>query len=596
MVWTPPKEAVPYFQMLAIALTLLLAQTCPGYGSGADGPLNVGSGAVQVNQAFALAVTATAGQSQVTLQPGAALAKLGPGTLVFLHQTQATTENGLGVQGPFGITGLGVGRYVFARVTGVTGETLTLDAPLEQTFAAPGAQLITVPQHSTITVGGAATLTAPAWNGSSGGLLVLAASSDVQLDGVLDGRGAGFRGGLENYGKFFADGGCDPGSMGGESFNAGPTQRSIQNVWTAGGGAECSDYGGGGGANVGEGGRGGKAAFADVFENTHGGSAVTRTNAQLLFGGGGGGAFGDLVNQVATAGGRGGGVVFVRARALRGSGRIIVDGQTALASSSNGAGGGGAAGTIVLELSTSLSCGLLSARGGGGGNANISHGVGGGGAGGRIQLRVADLNSCPQDIFSGVAGVWPDGKRLFGGPTSATDPRSIGDVVVETGIGAGSCLGFLGEPQLTVSTPVSNGLMVGPAFCFAGTANAPRVSGSVDGQPLGPIDVLATKQWRLCLNGELPSGEHTLVVQAFEASGAVLAEKSVSFRSRSQPLVAGCGCGSTDLAGLAAFLAVALTLFGRPRTSATPSGANTARKREAGGIPARSRHCDRAAS
>ncbi len=133
--------------MLAAALALLLAQTCPGYGSGADGPLNVSSGTVQVNQAFALAVSAPAGQTQVTLETGATVAKLGPGTLVFLHQTQAVTADGLGAPGPFSITGLGVGRYEFARVTAVAGQTLTLEAPLEQTFAAPGAQLLTVPQH-----------------------------------------------------------------------------------------------------------------------------------------------------------------------------------------------------------------------------------------------------------------------------------------------------------------------------------------------------------------------------------------------------------------------------------------------------------------
>ncbi len=582
--------------MLSFTLLVLLSQTCPGYGTGVDGDLNVTSGRVIPNESFALAQSVAAGEAVVTLEAGAVLAKRLPGALVMLHQTQAMTASGVGATSPFNVSSLGVGGYELARVLSVSGASVTLQMPLQQGFAAPGAQLVFVPQYNKVTVSGAATLAASPWNGSSGGLLVLVATGAVQLDGVLDARAAGFRGGAENYGLFDdATMTCAPGAFSGESFALGAPTRSRLGVWTAGGGSVCSDNGGGGGANVGAGGTGGLAFFTPDYTPgaTRGGAAALRTNAQLLFGGGGGGAYGDLTSQVATPGGAGGGIVFVRAVSMTGTGRIIVDGETALSSPSNGSGGGGAAGTIALELSSTLSCGLLTARGGGGGSSAPSHGVGGGGAGGRIQVRASALLTCPRDVFAGLAGDWPDGGRNFGFPTSATDPKSVGETGVD--LGDGGCVPFLVDPVLTIHRPAEGELWVGSPFCFDGAANGATVSGSVDGQPLAAVAVLPTQQWRLCVTGDLPTGAHTLVVQMFDGNGAPMAEARAAFRSRSQPLGVGCGCDGAA-GGDLGVLALALTLIGRRRTSATPSGANTARKREAGGIPARSRHCDRAAS
>ena len=90
--------------MLSLTLALLLSQVCPGYGAGAAGDLNVQSGTQVVNEAFALAQNAAAGQTAVTLEAAAALAKIPAGALVLLHQTQAQTPSGVGATGPFNIS------------------------------------------------------------------------------------------------------------------------------------------------------------------------------------------------------------------------------------------------------------------------------------------------------------------------------------------------------------------------------------------------------------------------------------------------------------------------------------------------------------
>src|SRR5690606_21595689 len=109
-----------------------------------------------------------------------------------------------------------------------------------------------------------ATLTAPAWNGSTGGIVAIHASTFV-LDGSIDVSGLGFRGGaVDNMSvgagsnvTTYVSGSANQGGQKGESIAGAPSfyQNTLNGSFgrgapaNAGGGGTAHNAGGGGGAN-----------------------------------------------------------------------------------------------------------------------------------------------------------------------------------------------------------------------------------------------------------------------------------------------------------------------------------------------------------
>jgi hypothetical protein len=91
------------------------------------------------------------------------------------------------------------GNYEFAGVAAIAGTTITLGCNRQKAYTAAGnAQVIRVPQYGTLTVTGAGSITAPAWNGTVGGVVAVQAATTLQLNGSIDVTGTGFRGGPAN--------------------------------------------------------------------------------------------------------------------------------------------------------------------------------------------------------------------------------------------------------------------------------------------------------------------------------------------------------------------------------------------------------------
>lgn len=91
------------------------------------------------------------------------------------------------------------GNYEVVDITNVAGNTITISAALTRSYTPAGnVQLITYPQYN----GGATvtgTLTAPAWNGSTGGVVALeacGASGTITLNANIDVTDRGFRHGM----------------------------------------------------------------------------------------------------------------------------------------------------------------------------------------------------------------------------------------------------------------------------------------------------------------------------------------------------------------------------------------------------------------
>jgi hypothetical protein len=68
------------------------------------------------------------------------------GDLLLVHQTTVGTDGGAAWASAV------PGRYVFRRVTALSGESATLDAPLEVGFEVPGAQAVVVAEYSQLDI------------------------------------------------------------------------------------------------------------------------------------------------------------------------------------------------------------------------------------------------------------------------------------------------------------------------------------------------------------------------------------------------------------------------------------------------------------
>ena len=331
------------------------------------------------------------------------------GDALILIQMQGAVINVSNSAAYGSVTDLGqAGLYERAVIAAINGLEIRLDKALLNQYDTDGAvQIVSMPDYGS----GALvtdTLTARPWDGSTGGVLALDAST-ISLQAPIDVSGKGFRGGsamlnyvgdcvfLSNYSDFaYAEASIRGGHKGeGISAIASGRERGRGSQANGGGGGNDHNSGGGGGGNINAGGQGGEndnPSFfgCDGFNPGQGGKAISGVSTSRIFMGGGGGA-GHGNNDVATDGGIGGGILIIRTMDISSNGfPIRTNGRGALNSIGDGGGGGGGGGTIVLALENGDGSGLmLEATGGFGGNANNNNtnqcfGPGGGGGGGRI--------------------------------------------------------------------------------------------------------------------------------------------------------------------------------------------------------------------
>ncbi len=347
-------------------------------GNGSDLDLAVPAGLTRTINAVATSGTGAAAGTTLTVRDGAGFAA---DQVVFIHQTQ----------------GAGAGQHEMNRVASVSGTMLTLKTPLKYDYVA-GAQVIVVPQYGTVNVASTGTLTAPAWDGQKGGILVFQAKGDVVIAGSVSMAGKGFRGpGVS--------GTCFPGAPGcminhgrtGES-STGPSAFSTLNGQSKGAnngggggggtrGQDCAAGGGGSYGSVGTAGVDGSIGACIAVGGQHGGGVAgtavgVQDLTQSIFLGSAGGEGGpDEDGAYPGPGGNGGGMVVLFGKT------VTVDPASGTINVSGLAGGNG---------SNSGPCG-----GGGGGMGN-----GGGGAGGAVRIVTSDAVSLGSNrvTASGASG------------------------------------------------------------------------------------------------------------------------------------------------------------------------------------------------
>jgi hypothetical protein len=380
-------------------------------GSGEDGPLSVtgatdlsvdASGSRSVADGVSYAVSAL-GSASITVDGTPAGIAAGDEVLLINLQGSPTAH-------------AAVGTYEFASVTGVSGSDLSLAQAVGEIYGEASNtdlsdQVIIVqrvPQYTDVTVGAAGTLTAAAWDGLSGGLLVFRASGTLAVagGGALDMAASGYPGGTT--GTLGTN--CD--AYQGESYT-GPGEGEYGGTCVAYNEAtgEWAANGGGGGAHI-CGGGGEHAGGASAADSWTGGSATAaeaggtygETDLTTMFlGSGGGGVWNGNSACTGTgpgSGGGGGGLVYVGADAvdLAGGDAVLAYGgsTTACAQGSWTYGaGGGAGGTVwIIADDVVLAADSIDAEGGAGEARNIR--VGGDGGDGRVRIDCTTCNGSAQ--------------------------------------------------------------------------------------------------------------------------------------------------------------------------------------------------------
>ncbi|WP_179197556.1 Ig-like domain-containing protein [Hymenobacter crusticola] len=436
----------------------------------------------QINTYYAGLGTAAANSSTLTVGPALSTtdaANIVPGDLLLIIQMQGaqidysnTNAYGDGIastdspaNGTLG-TNLTAGLYEYryvettsASATVASGGTLTLSSPLTNTYTNADAtategqrrfQVIRVPRYRNLTLG--ADLAPAAWNGKTGGVVVLEVGGTLNFNGyTINASGMGFRGGAgrqlggtndasvsnQDYvtsSSIAVNGSKGEGTAGtpryvnnngalldntAEGYPGGSYGRGAPG--NAGGGGtdgttvtNANNTGGGGGSNGGFGGQGGNSWNQGAPTGGNGGAPFLQASPSRVVMGGGGGA-GTTNNGTGTPGGgfassgtAGGGIVIVNTNQVAGTGTINVNGADNTSTVANdGAGGGGAGGSVIFLAQGNLSNITILAKGGQGGNDNLApqaqgHGPGGGGSAGVVFTSSAINNS--SEILPGASG------------------------------------------------------------------------------------------------------------------------------------------------------------------------------------------------
>jgi hypothetical protein len=287
-------------------------------GDGSDGPVTVSTPNLVLNDYASLTGNELQGDSVLTISDSTPFTS---GDEILIIQVQNASA---------GIAG----TYEFQTILSITGNDLTLSNALSNNYysgsfdqvGATAAQVVRVPQYTSVTIESGSSVTATAWNGSIGGIIAFRATGllTIQSGGCIDVAAKGYRGG--RYGPSYNKDGFQ-----GESYLG-------NGIGGVGYGVGKLNNAGGGGAYIcgGGGEYGGGATNSDSW--TGGGDTYARKGimygetdlSHLFFGSGGGGQWdGSDTYGPPSNGGNGGGIILIYANIIDAPvNGFVADGQS----------------------------------------------------------------------------------------------------------------------------------------------------------------------------------------------------------------------------------------------------------------------------
>ncbi|HEY8211886.1 MAG TPA: hypothetical protein VIG99_30600 [Myxococcaceae bacterium] len=508
------------FTLIAVSVSARAEHDSFLVGDGGT-PLTVGVAGAVINDYAQVSAPVNTGDRTISVGAASVSSAAGfaPGRLVMILQ-ETGTQLALPSGSPATVDLANdlTGRFELAKIQSITGPatsptSLTFTAPVVLAFPALVTQVVVVPEYDSVTVNAAASVVPQDYSvaNHTGGVVALLVKNTLTVNGAIDATANGFRGGAASN-DVAATSGCssldEPDPRGaGKGETIAPALFGLTgygNVGGGGGGGDCLNAGGGGGGHGGAGGNGGRTPTTDGNGRDvggRGGVALTYSPySRATFGGGGGGGQGD--NGVATPGGRGGGLVWVRAGALAGTGALRANGGGAATSSLDGAGGGGAGGTVYARFANGAACGSVAANGGAGGTISTQNrGPGGGGGGGVVLLQASGLGaSCPSTVNGGDAG------------TTSIGPYFA--VAGSAGQASRQAVGISTPPASAVTFPADGGILNNNRPTLAGTGpTGANVAVLVDNLERGRPAVDVAGNWMLPLATSLSDSNHTVVAK-----------------------------------------------------------------------------------
>jgi len=352
-------------------------------GDGSDGPLVVSSVNQIVNDYAFLTGNENAGETTITVS----------GTSGFVVDDEILLiqiQNSSGGE---------AGTYEFKHISSIMGNDITLTSPLDNSYHsgsfdtvdATASQIVRVPQYTSVTVEPSGSITAPAWDGYTGGIVVFRAETvTINNGGSINVSEKGYRGGaygpsndLDGYqGESYLGKGIGGNGYGfGKMNNAG-----AGGAYICGGGGE---YGGGATDSAPWTGSGETYARKGVVYGT---ADLTK----IFFGSGGGGQWngGDAYGPP-SYGGNGGGIIIIYANLIVApTDSFLAIGETTsgIQEGSYTYGSSGGAGGSIFLYATTIQGETNFCRAIGGSGNHFPDRAGGDGGVGRIRLDYAILD------------------------------------------------------------------------------------------------------------------------------------------------------------------------------------------------------------
>lgn len=350
------------------------------------------------------------------------------------------------------------GNYEFNFISQKSGNVLTFLNKLTRSYDIPEGvvQLVRVPKYKAGYFSGG--LVPLAWNGATGGIVCVYASTSVTSVENIDVSGRGFRGATGynasstacNQNNYYYPASSQYAAFKGESIGS-VSQNFIKgkgNIAGGGGGGNGHNSGGGGGGNGGAGGNGGyqsDSCNATPLNNGGIGGKSLQYNStvnKIFMGSGGGAGHLDNANANTPPGGAGGGILIIITPTLEMYEELILaNGEDGIycnsANCNDGNSGGGAGGTIVLSQGTVLGNLIIETKGGKGADMfgpilpGGRAGPGGGGGGGVLFYTASSLPGNATHIADGGAnGVIQQDANNPWGATAGNPGLAVFDVII----------------------------------------------------------------------------------------------------------------------------------------------------------------------
>ncbi|MFN4234706.1 MAG: gliding motility-associated C-terminal domain-containing protein [Bacteroidia bacterium] len=542
---------------------------------GKDGPKTINAANTIVNAYTTLTANAFAGNTTISVANSALNSNfstsLSAGDLILIIQMQGATLNGtpqpnLWSPDPNDIEGTpndstwgqvnqynNAGNNELVMVESVpNATTINLSCGLKNNYTASGkVQVIRVPRFSTLTINSGASITCPAWNGNTGGVIAIEVLGNTIINsgGSINASALGFRGGVldavTDYGGTTEVASNNPtrGAEKGESIGGFQADYDVYGgrygkgaPANGGGGGQQWTAGGGGGANAGLGTWTGKgnpslavANWAQAWNLEYTGFATSTSS-----GGGRGGYCWSATNQNALTVGPGNSVWGGNNRHNGGgwggrpldysTGRLFLGGGGGAGDQDNnfgGAGGNGGGLIYLVSYGTVSGAGQIISNGANGANAagtppttNYSgkDGAGGGGAGGTILIRsVGNVSGISVQANGGNGG-----NQLL---TPGTFWNPLNPINEAEGPGGGGGGGYVAISNSLITPQVNggdNGTTNSAALTEFTPNGATRGGAGLITTPFEPIFAISANDTTICggvavtltanVTGTLPSG------------------------------------------------------------------------------------------